>query len=78
MNRKKADELYKENWCGQDLDLEQTLQRIQAVAEAGGYQTHIQFNSSGSRQWIAKELKERGFYVEAYNGTMDIIGITWG
>lgn len=78
MNRELADKLYTDNWCADDLDLEQVLQRIEKVAEAGGYTTHISFDSSGTRNWISKELMNRGFSVDAYNGSLDIIEVEWG
>lgn len=78
MNREVAHKLYGENWCAEDLDLQQVLQHIEKVAESGGHTACFCFDSSGSRNWIHRELLERNFTVDAYNNSPDIIEVDWG
>ena len=78
MNREIANKIYSRTWCHKVDTTKQANAAIAKAAEAGAYTICIESNSFDVLVTIGASLKQAGFDVEPYNGSTDILEITWG
>lgn len=78
MKRTEATELYNNSWDGQFTSMEDVFARIKALSSNGAYQMCVMFENTSEYDAVRAELIELGYDVEVYNGTDDILEVTWG
>lgn len=78
MNREMADILYNLYWCHKVNTIKQANAAITRAAKAGAYTICIESKSFEVLLDIGDTLKQQGFDVEPYNGSSDILEISWG
>ena len=78
MTRDMADILYNLNWCHTVNTIKQANAAITRAAKAGAYTICIESKSLSVLSDIGASLKQAGFDVESYNGSADILEISWG
>lgn len=78
MTRAMADILYNLYWCHTVNTLKQANAAITRSAKAGSSSICIESKSFEVLLDIGATLKQQGFDVEPYNGSTDILEISWG
>ena len=78
MNRAEATAAYNASWALQFTSMEDLFARIKALSSNGAYQMCVEFENFSEHDAVSAALVDMGYDVEAYNGTTDIIEITWG
>lgn len=78
MNRETADKLYGDHWCHTTNTVEEANTVIGEAAKAGAYDICIQADSFDELLTVGAALRQAGFDIEPYNGSTDILEISWG
>ena len=78
ISRKKASELYTENWCLDFTNEDELSKRILALSSAGAYELCVKFDSNSKMSEIGNLLRHEGYDVSLYNGYPDILEISFG
>ena len=78
MNRTIADTLYNHSWCHPVSNVKQANTRILKASSAGCYTICITASTISKLTGIGAVLKQNGFNVEPYNGSIYILQISWG
>lgn len=78
MTREDTDKLYNANWCHTVNTIKQANTAITKAAKAGAYTICIESESFEVLSDIGASLKQKGFDVVPYNGSTDILEISWG